>query len=303
MENLDIGEQVRDTTDAVELTTRPNDPPMKPLVSIILPAYNAAAHIQKAIDSVLTQTYTNWELLAVNDGSTDSTLDLLESFSDPRIQVFTHQNQGVSATRNLALRHATGDFFTFLDADDTLPPSCLEAYVEHAISNPRTDIFAGKVRVSEERSGRVLRQWESDFQGNPLSRFVRLSERVFFGVCLFLRSRDQKTYFRSGLTHCEDLLFFIDYASQHETNYLGIPSLTYEQMVVSDSAMSDLRGLEAGYRQLYEAVCSIKNPCISRADRAYLRMRYTRIMILSYLNAGMYRAALNALFHFLHLKR
>lgn len=99
---------------------------MMPSVSIIMPCYNAAAYLPQSVGSVLSQTFTDWELIAVDDGSSDGTLDWLQTRTDSRVRVHTQVNQGVSATRNAGLRLARGKYVAFLDADDTWAPSFLE---------------------------------------------------------------------------------------------------------------------------------------------------------------------------------
>lgn len=93
-----------------------------PLVSIIMPAYNASAYIAEAIESVLDQTWTNWELIIVDDGSTDDTLQIAQQYAakDNRIQVYHQSNQGGCVARNTALKHINGDYVQYLDADDKL---------------------------------------------------------------------------------------------------------------------------------------------------------------------------------------
>lgn len=93
-----------------------------PLISIIMPAYNASAYIAEAIQSVLDQTWTNWELIIVDDGSTDNTLQIAQQFAvkDNRIQVYHQSNQGGCVARNEALKHIVGDYVQYLDADDKL---------------------------------------------------------------------------------------------------------------------------------------------------------------------------------------
>ena len=111
-------------------------PPDFPLISIIMPAYNAEKFISAAISSVLDQTYSNWELLIVNDGSTDSTLEIIGSFRDDRIHTFNQENYGVSASRNIALKYMKGSYFCFLDADDMFPSISLESRLFMFQSNP-----------------------------------------------------------------------------------------------------------------------------------------------------------------------
>ena len=103
---------------------------MKPQFSVIIPAYNRAYVLWKAVQSVMTQTEPRWEIIVVNDGSTDCTLRLLEEFSDQRIRVLTIPHQGAPAARNRGLEIARAPFIAYLDSDNTWHPNFLE--VMHA---------------------------------------------------------------------------------------------------------------------------------------------------------------------------
>lgn len=96
------------------------------LVSVIMPCYNAAAYIGETIESVLAQTYTNWELLIVDDHSTDDSLSVIARYDDPRIRVLsTAENSGAAVARNVAIEAAQGRFMAFLDSDDLWHPEKL----------------------------------------------------------------------------------------------------------------------------------------------------------------------------------
>ena len=100
------------------------------LVSIIMPTYNCARFICESIDSVLAQTYTNWELIIVDDSSTDNTAEMVANFNDPRIHYLRNeQNEGAALTRNKALRAAKGRYIAFLDSDDLWHPDKLERQI------------------------------------------------------------------------------------------------------------------------------------------------------------------------------
>jgi GT2 family glycosyltransferase len=92
---------------------------MPPLISIVMPCYNAAMHLPTSVASVLAQTLDDWELIAVDDGSHDSTLSWLSAQTDPRIHIHAQSNQGASAARNTGLASAQGRYVAFLDADDS----------------------------------------------------------------------------------------------------------------------------------------------------------------------------------------
>jgi len=110
-----------------------------PLVSICMPAYNAAPYIVDAIQSVIDQTYGNWELIVVDDGSIDGTADILDSMDDYRIHIYHQKNKGQCAAANKAFELSSGELIKFFDADDILSPAALENQVKK-LDGSQTDI-------------------------------------------------------------------------------------------------------------------------------------------------------------------
>ncbi|NLA41299.1 MAG: glycosyltransferase [Smithella sp.] len=113
------------------------------IVSIILPTYNRAHLLPKAIESVLSQTFQNWELLIWNDGSTDETNNLLKSITDEKIRCFSEENHGKSYVLNRCLEIAQGDLIAFLDDDDQWLPRFLEIQIEAMSRYPEIDLLFG----------------------------------------------------------------------------------------------------------------------------------------------------------------
>jgi teichuronic acid biosynthesis glycosyltransferase TuaG len=115
------------------------------LVSIIMPAYNAAEFIQEAINSVLAQTFSNWELIIINDGSTDLTTEIIEYNlkQDNRIKSYYQQNGKQGKARNLGISHAAGNYISFLDADDIWLPEKLEITLKYFNEQNEDLIFTG----------------------------------------------------------------------------------------------------------------------------------------------------------------
>jgi teichuronic acid biosynthesis glycosyltransferase TuaG len=112
------------------------------LISVVIPAYNAANFIGETINSILSQTYSLWEIIVVNDGSPDNTEEIVRSFPDSRITVVSQTNAGVSAARNKGIKHIKGEFVCFFDADDLMTPEFLEVRIN--ILSRRSDIgFVG----------------------------------------------------------------------------------------------------------------------------------------------------------------
>ena len=101
-----------------------------------MPCYNAAPHLPRSVGSVLAQSFTDWELITVDDGSTDNTLDWLQAHPHPQLRIHIQPNQGVSAARNAGLAHAQGRYVAFLDADDTWAPDFLTHMVAALETSP-----------------------------------------------------------------------------------------------------------------------------------------------------------------------
>lgn len=99
---------------------------MNPRISIVMPCYNCATHLPASIGSVMAQTFADWELIVVDDGSSDASAAIVAAIDDPRIHLIRQANAGVSAARNRALDEAGGEYIAFLDADDTWVPTFLE---------------------------------------------------------------------------------------------------------------------------------------------------------------------------------
>jgi len=108
----------------------------RPLVTVVIPAFNEAETIHAAINSVLQQSFTDFELLIIDDGSSDATADIAAKILDPRIQVLSFENKGLAASRNRGIRHAAGELIAFLDADDLWTPDKLCRQVEALQSHP-----------------------------------------------------------------------------------------------------------------------------------------------------------------------
>lgn len=124
---------------------------MKPLVSIIMPAYNMGDFIGPCINSVLNQNYTNYEIIIINDGSSDNTETICSEFAkqNSNILLITQENQGVSVARNNGIATSHGDYVLFLDADDTLPPNAINDLVV-AAQEYKSDMTIGKMSPEEE---------------------------------------------------------------------------------------------------------------------------------------------------------
>ncbi len=97
-----------------------------PKISVIIPVYNAEETIKETLESVLSQTFSQFEIIVINDGSQDKTLEIVSRILDPRLKVLSYPNAGVSVSRNRGISQAAGEYVSFLDADDLWTPDKLE---------------------------------------------------------------------------------------------------------------------------------------------------------------------------------
>lgn len=254
------------------------------LVSIIMPVYNAEKFVRQAIQSVVNQPYPHWELLIVNDGSTDSSKKILQSFSDNRIRYFEQAKKGVGAARNVGLQHMKGDYFCFLDADDVLPSSSLGGRLEVFEKNKHAAFVDGKVVYYDSILTMKKETWIPAFHGNPLQDLLSLSGKCFLGNTWMVKRLPGTIYtFKENISHGEDLLFYISIAKNGgEYHYTTETVLNYR--TGHSSAMTNIRGLEDGYNKIYEEIKRMPDIPLEWKKRYYKKVK--SIMFKSYLGRG-----------------
>ncbi len=180
-----------------------------PLVSVIMPAYNQGKYIGEALDSLLRQTYENWEVLIVDDGSPDNVAETVKPYleSDPRIRFFHTENRGVSAARNYAVGMSGGVFILPLDADDTIEPDYIRKCVDVFESAPSTDVVYCQWRYfgADDRTPDI---------SYPGYRSLLLCNRIFVTAMMrrdkFLSAGGFDEAMRKGLEDWEFWIRFLD---------------------------------------------------------------------------------------------
>jgi len=163
------------------------------LVSIMMPAYNAEKFIASAIESVLNQTYSLWELIIINDGSSDHTADILKSYTDSRIRVFHQPNSGEAAARNNALTKINGEFLAFLDSDDQYAPTYLALMVSFLNQHPELDaVYCDGFYINSENKvlSSLSKFRRGPFVGDLFEQLVRASD--VFGPPLTVMMRSSR---------------------------------------------------------------------------------------------------------------
>ena len=172
------------------------------LVSIIMPNYNSENYVKATIQSVLNQTYQNWELLFVDDCSTDNSLEIVKSFSDDRIKILQNEtNSGAAVSRNYALRMAEGKWIAFLDSDDLWIPEKLEKQLTFMVEN-NYDFTYTHYRVCNNGT------WEDFIRVSP----KKVTLRKMYNYCYFSTITVMYSREKLGLLQIPDIKKRNDYA-------------------------------------------------------------------------------------------
>jgi glycosyltransferase involved in cell wall biosynthesis len=178
----------------------------EPLVSVVMPAYNVAWCIGRAVDSVLAQDYRARELIVVNDGSTDDTRALLERYRG-QLTVIDQDNRGMSAARNVAIRKAAGVYVAFLDADDWWLPEKLSRQVELMQGDPGIGFCSTAARVEDEH-GQLVNLWRCRHGSSEMLATLFAENAAIAGGCSAVLARknlvDQVGLFDESLRGFED---------------------------------------------------------------------------------------------------
>lgn len=195
------------------------------MISVITPCYNYGHLIAETIESVRQQSYSNWEMIIVDDGSTDNTEEVVRAYTiaDPRIRFLRQQNAGPSAARNLAIREAKGQYIQFLDADDLIQKQKFTAQTEFLTMHPEVDVVYGNVRYFTGDPADTAnwmysfwgakKEWMPKISGQGNEFLVNALKGSFAHINSFLFRRsivDKAGPWDSNKRAAEDYLFVLD---------------------------------------------------------------------------------------------
>lgn len=221
----------------------------KPLISIVMPVYNCEKYLKESLDSILNQTYKNIELICVDDGSTDHSLDILNFYSkkDSRLKVYTQTNQGPSAARNKALDKAQGEYVSFVDSDDFLELNAYEILVECALQEQSWDliIFGGNIvgvknEYFEDKLTTVFKQYMYCAQGEVV--FREKAARPFLWLHFIKRELFEKPTrirFDEDINLGEDQIFQFEYIPRAK-NVMVIDQKLYNYRMDHNASLMQL---------------------------------------------------------------
>ena len=212
-----------------------------PKVSVILPCYNGEKYLRQCVDSILNQTMADLELICVDDGSSDSTLVILENYRavDDRVRVLTQANAGAGAARNNGLRHARGEYLSFLDADDFFEPDMLREAVDAAEQYRADYVVFGSDRYHMDTESFAEVPWtirRSDIPPYMPFSYRQLTDNVFLS---FVGWAWDKLYRRSFVE--ENNLWFQEQRTTNDMLFVFSALVTAKRIAVVDKVLAHQR--------------------------------------------------------------
>lgn len=218
----------------------------KKMVSVIIPTYNRGYIIRKSIDSVLSQTYSDFELIIIDDGSTDNTKDIIEAYKDSRIKYVYQENSGACAARNNGVLLAKGEYIAFHDSDDTWLPDKLEKQIQ-AINEIGADIVSCQM-ITHDQNGKKKLIPELD-----KSQFINLdimSDGISTQTLLMKNNVAKHIQFDSEMPRLQDIEWLLRALKIYRLYVIKQGLVNYEVLPDSISSSSE---------KLYKAIKLIKN--------------------------------------------
>ena len=213
---------------------------LRPELTVVMPVYNVATYLREALDSALTQSLHNLELIAVDDGSTDSCLEILREYErrDARVRVFTQTNSGQGIARNVGVSHARAEFLTFMDSDDTIPPQAFAHMVE-TLRTSGSDFCVGGVRRFRHRHY-MRTTWQRtvhqiDRIGTTLDEFPAAMQDIIACNRVFRTAfwRDRVGDFRGHIAYEDHVPMLAAYVRAEKFDILS--QITYNWRIRDDS--------------------------------------------------------------------
>lgn len=192
-------------------------------VSILMPVYNGEQYLSEAIESTLAQTYQNFELLIVNDGSTDNSKAIVATYlSNPKISYFEQQNAGVAAARNQAIRNANGKYIGFLDQDDLWLPDKLSTQIQFLDTNQEIAFVhsrQGYIQADGALIADYPKDWIADLHGNCFTELFKRNRIAVLTVLLRKNVIDKIGFFNETVSRVDDYELWLRICSKYPIGF------------------------------------------------------------------------------------
>ncbi|HEY9905481.1 MAG TPA: glycosyltransferase [Candidatus Sericytochromatia bacterium] len=220
-----------------------------PLISVIIPVYNGEKTIRETIESALNQTFQDFELIVINDGSQDATLEIVEGFQDSRIHIFSYSNAGQAISRNRGFSQSVGEFIAFLDADDLWTPNKLEAQLQALQANPQSAVAYSWTDYIDEFGEFSRRGSHINVSGDVYKNLLMINFLENGSNPLIRRQAlTEVGDFEKLLTPAEDWDMWLRLAARY--HFVAVPSPQILYRVYAHSSSFNISKLEAGCLQV-----------------------------------------------------
>lgn len=208
-----------------------------PTISVVIPAYNAERTILETIKSVQQQTFSDFEIIIINDGSTDSTLELIQSIKDERLKVFSYENGGLPMARNRGISLAKGEFIAFIDADDLWTPDKLELQLAALKQHPEAGLAYSWTYFMDEQGTTLSPSVPIFFNGNVQTNLLKNNFIASGSNPLIRRQAIESTDgFDSTLKSCEDWEYWLRLSANWDFVVVPKHQIFYRQSSISMSS-------------------------------------------------------------------
>ncbi|MEO1429685.1 MAG: glycosyltransferase [Cyanobacteria bacterium J06633_8] len=216
---------------------------LKHIISVIIPVYNGEKTIKETIESILNQSFIDFELIIINADSTDKTLSIIAQIKDERIKVFSYPKANVAVNRNRGIKHANGDYITFIDADDLWTTDKLAAQYTALQSNPQAGVAYSWTNCIDENSKFLRKTSHVNWSGDIYSKFL-LDDFIGNGSNVMVRKEHLITVggFDESLTNAQDTDMWLKLSAI--TNFVCVPKPQILYRVQQNSMSSNVIGLE-----------------------------------------------------------
>ncbi|MCR9078969.1 MAG: glycosyltransferase [Hyphomonadaceae bacterium] len=245
-----------------------------PTVSVVMPVYNTEKYVQSAVESILAQTFADFELLIIDDSGTDDSIELCRRYDDPRIRIISQSNRGLAGARNTGIRNARGQYIGLLDSDDLWEIDKLEQHIAHLRRSPDVGVSYAASRMIDD-DGRFLRTVQRPRLRNvkPRDIFLRnpvgngsapiVRKAVFNDISFLNGDREELDYFDESFRQSEDIECWCRIALTTRWRFEGIKGTFTRYRVNGD-------GLSANVVKQFATWSRVRDR-VRRLDRAFAK--------------------------------
>ena len=264
-----------------------------PKVSVVIPAYNAVDYLIKTLENVFDQTFTDFEVIVIDDGSSDRTIESISNLTNPNLKIVRQANQGVAVARNKGIELASGEYIAFLDSDDLWHPTKLEKQVQCLDTNPEVGLVNTWIKNIDEHGNELSIVQAPEVEGNVWNQIIEENIILCGSIPMIRRSCFEKVgVFDFELLSAEDWDMWIRLAAKYSFALVKEPLVLYRQHLKSKSRNLDkhlhyrLKIIDKTFQSVPPQLQYLKDRAYGRA---YLSIAWKPLMQQDYQATNAYR--------------